>query len=311
MAKKDDQDQKATPKSGDVEFSKISPTAKLVAYFREFTDIPFARDVSALIDARTITKTFCPDDVMLEDFKKFGAPGLEARYKSMISAINHVGITQVLELAAGLSFRGFVMTQSPKITYVETDLAPMMDEKKTIIQKIPGLTDCLNRSNLFLEPANALSMIDLKKSLRHFDKRKPIAIVHEGLYQYLSRQEKETLARNIHQILSEYGGFWITPDFMIDSEASKLLVHPKAKALMEQMTKAIETLTTRNLGQDQFKDQTDLSEFLNRLGFNFKVVQQIDGSFELSSLKLFPMADEHLGRMREALRLWILSISGK
>lgn len=311
MSKKDDLNQKTNSKPNDDDFSKISPTAKLVAYFREFTDIPFAREVSALIDAKTVTKKFCPDDMMLEDFKKFGAPGLEARYKSMISAINNLGITQVLELAAGLSFRGFVMTKNSNVTYVETDLKPMMDEKKAIIKKIPIMSDCLTRSNLFLESVNALSLTDLQKSLRHFDKTKPIAIVHEGLYQYLSRPEKEILARNIHQILSEYGGFWITPDFMIDSEASKILAHPKARALMEQMTKTIETLTTRNLGQDQFKDQRDLSEFLTRAGFTFKVAPQIDGSFELSSLKVFPMADEHLGRMRDALRLWILSVAGK
>ena len=290
-------------------FAKISPTAKLVAYFRKFSDIPFATDVSRIIGAKDLTKKLCPDEAMLADLTKFAAPALEARYKSMLSAVKKTGINQVLELASGLSFRGLLMTDDPSIIYVESDLSELTEEKKKIIQQVERMGQAMDRPNLFLEPANALSLQDLQIVTRHFDHRKPIAIIHEGLYMYLSRTEKETLADNIRQLLQTCGGLWLTPDFILDEEFAKILDHPKAAAMMTHMTKVITDLTGRNLQQDQFKDESDLHGFFERAGFKIKATPQIDGTYQLSSLDKAKMSTEQQDLLREALRLWILELN--
>ena len=290
-----------------LKFSKISPTAKLVAYFREFSDIPFAKEVSRLIDAQSMTEKFCPDPETLETFKKFGAPGLEARYKSMVSTIKRLGIEQVLELASGLSFRGTLMTEDPKITYVETDLSPMMAERMALIEHIPGVKSALNRPNLFLESVNALSLSDLEKALRHFNPKKPVAIIHEGLYQYLSMTEKKILANNIKGILSRFGGAWITPDFMTEADSKIWSEQPKAQKLLEQITSTITKLTGRNLRDNQFRDDNDIAQFVGQFGLKMQVCPQIDDSYTLTSLKKFPLPDQHLKQMQSHLKLWVLS----
>lgn len=294
---------------GSASFAKISPTAKLVAYFREFSDILFATDVSRIIGAKDLTKQLCPDEAMLADLKKFAAPALEARYKSMLSAVKKTGITQVLELASGLSFRGLLMTNDPSIIYVESDLPELTEEKKKIIQQVERMRQAMDRPNLFMEPVNALSLQDLQFATRHFDYRKPIAIIHEGLYMYLSRVEKETLADNIKHILQTFGGVWLTPDFMLAEESAKLLDHPKAAAMMTHMTKVITDLTGRNLQQEQFKDESDLHEFFERIGFKIKATPQIDGTYQLSSLDKAKMSTEQQDILRQALRLWILELN--
>lgn len=293
---------------GKSDFASISPTAKLVAYFREFTDIPCAKDVALLIDAKAVTETICPDAAMLDDLKKFVTPAIEARYKSMISAIKMTGIHQVLELASGLSFRGVVMTADPDIIYVETDLPTLMREKMSIAECIPALQQARRRPNLFFEEVNALAMSDLNHALRHFDSKKPIAVVHEGLYMYLSRSEKETLANNIKEILRRFDGVWITPDFMLEAEAQQFMNQPTVRSIMDSLTASIATLTGRDLRQDQFKDQTELNTFFEKLGYKLTTHPQIDGSYELSSLKNFPMAENHLQVLKQALRLWTLRI---
>lgn len=293
---------------GEHDFSSISPTAKLVAYFREFSDIPCAKDVARLIDAKAVTETICPDSTMLDDLKKFVAPAIEARYKSMISAIKITGIHQVLELASGLSFRGIVMTTDPAIIYVETDLPALMREKMSIVERIPALQQAHRRPNLFFEQVNALAMSDLNHALSHFDSKKPIAVVHEGLYMYLSRPEKETLAKNIKEILRRFGGAWITPDFMVEAEAQQLMNQPRVRSIMDTMTTSIATLTGRDIRQDQFKDQVELNTFFENLGYKLTTHPQIDGSYELSSLKAFPMAENHLKVLQQALRLWVLRL---
>lgn len=290
------------------DFSNISPTAKLVAYFREFSDIPCAQDVARLIDAKSVTEMICPDARMLDDLKKFVAPAIEARYKSMISAIKRTGIHQVLELASGLSFRGILMTTDPDLIYVESDLPALTREKIFVAERIPTLQNAHKRPNLFFEDVNALAMTDLNHALRHFDPKKPIAVVHEGLYMYLSRPEKEILANNIKQILRRFGGVWITPDFMVEAEAQQLMNNPRVRSIMDTMTASLARLTGRDLMQDQFKDQAELNAFFEKLGFKLTTHPQIDGSYELTSLKLFPMEENHLKTLKQALRLWTLRL---
>lgn len=290
------------------DYSSISPTAKLVAYFREFSDIPCAKDIARLIEAKTVAETICPDSAMLDDLKKFVTPAIEARYKSMISAIKMTGIHQVLELASGLSFRGIVMTTDPELIYVETDLPALIREKMFIVERIPALQQGLRRPNLFLEDVNALAMSELNHALRHFDPKKPVAIVHEGLYMYLSRAEKELLANNIKEILRRFGGAWITPDFMVKADVQQLMNHPRVRSIMDSMTTSIATLTGRDLNEDQFKDQAELNTFFENLGYKLTTHPQIDGSYDLSSLKNFSMAENHLETLKQSLRLWTLSL---
>jgi hypothetical protein len=201
------------------------------------------------------------------------------------------------------------MTDDPSIIYVESDLSELTEEKKKIIQQVERMGQAMDRPNLFLEPANALSLQDLQIVTRHFDHRKPIAIIHEGLYMYLSRTEKETLADNIRQLLQTCGGLWLTPDFILDEEFAKILDHPKAAAMMTHMTKVITDLTGRNLQQDQFKDESDLHGFFERAGFKIKATPQIDGTYQLSSLDKAKMSTEQQDLLREALRLWILELN--
>ena len=305
----EEQNKKTVAVPGNNDFSKISPTAKLVAYFREFTDIPFAKDVSKIVRAESMVQKLCPDSTMLVDLTKFAAPALEARYKSMISAIKQCGIKQVLELASGLSFRGFVMTADPSVIYVETDLPELLLEKKSIVNSRSEMQRCLSRPNLFIEPLNALSIKDIVHATRHFDPNERVAIIHEGLYMYLSRSEKKKLAENIRQVLKNFGGVWITPDFMIDSEAKQSVTHPKAQAVMDHMTKMIAQMTSRDLSQDQFTDQSDLARFFEDIGFKLGVTPQIDNSYVLSSLSRLPMSDEHFSLMQKALRLWTLELT--
>jgi O-methyltransferase involved in polyketide biosynthesis len=297
-----------TQRQVESDFSRISPTAKLVAYFRQFTDIPCAQAIARLIDAEAVTETICPDSAMLDDLKKFVTPAIEARYKSMISAIKRTGNQQVLELASGLSFRGILMTTDPNVIYVETDLPVLTREKMSVVEQIPVLQQAYQRPNFFVDAVDALSIRDLNHALRHFDPKKPIAIIHEGLYMYLSRSEKETLANNIKEILRRFGGVWITPDFMVEAEVEHLMNQPRVRSIMDSMTTSIAALTGRDLKQDQFKDQSELSNFFEKCGYKFTINPQIDGSYELSSLKTFPMTENHLSVLKEALRLWILRL---
>src|SRR6188508_3778540 len=99
--------------------SLISVTAKLAAYYRQFSDIPFATEVAKRIGADDAFEQILREHGLDRDKLTFYAPMFEARYKSISQLIRKSGCSQILELASGYSLRGLDLTQSSAVRYVE------------------------------------------------------------------------------------------------------------------------------------------------------------------------------------------------
>jgi hypothetical protein len=92
--------------------SLISVTAKLAAYYRQFSDIPFAREVAKRIGAEAAFDQILREHGLEREKLNFYAPMFEARYKSITQLILQSGASQVLELASGYSLRGLDLARS-------------------------------------------------------------------------------------------------------------------------------------------------------------------------------------------------------
>jgi O-methyltransferase involved in polyketide biosynthesis len=124
---------------------------------------------------------------------RLGGPSLEsyllARHRAidalLIEAVERHGVSQVIEIAAGMSARGwrFANRYGDAITYVEADLPAMAERKRRALARIGSLGD-VHR----VEEVDALrdegpgSLADLAASL---DPGAGLAIVTEGLLGYL------------------------------------------------------------------------------------------------------------------------------
>ena len=291
-----------------VNCAKISPTAMFVAYYRQFSDIPFATEIAKTLNVEEVTRQIMGDSSFVEKFMRRGAPAMEARYKSMISAIKKRGIKQVLEFASGLSFRGLWMTEDPAMVYVETDLDGIMQDKLKVIEAIPAIREQASRDNIFFHTVDALNFEDIELALAHFDPSKPVAVIHEGLYQYLSMDEKKALALNIKKILQRFGGAWITPDLSSkeDSQSWYRSLHTKEEA--EAISKAIFKVTQRDFDDRTFEDNAQMESFFARLGFDWDVSSQIDGSYEMTAAQRFELTEEEISGLTESLKLWTLTL---
>ncbi|MGZ4944096.1 MAG: hypothetical protein ACXV6K_07440 [Halobacteriota archaeon] len=133
-------------------YEKISSTAKLVAHIRSFTDIPFAREIAVASGAEKDFQTLTGKSA---DFMTESAFNLEARYKATDQIIARYHITQVLEIAAGLSPRGLVMTEDPNVVYVATDLPEILEQEKAIAESVLAKMN-MHRPNLHFRISNAL-----------------------------------------------------------------------------------------------------------------------------------------------------------
>ncbi len=106
-------------------------------------------------------------------------------------AISGRGVRQVLEIACGLSPRGYRFVQAhPGLTYVEADLPRMATLKERRLSALEGPVPEVVPIHIFATEG-ALS---LEHVLQRFDRSAPLAVITEGLAVYFD--------------LDTIGGFW-------------------------------------------------------------------------------------------------------
>jgi O-methyltransferase involved in polyketide biosynthesis len=282
------------------EFAKISLTARLAAYMRLFTDIPYATDIAEIIRARSAFEAFLRNHDLTPEDLHFYAPIFEARYKSIGVMIRRTNARQVLEIGAGLSPRGFELSSESRTYYVETDLEEIVGEKRALLAELQRRHRLPARNNLRQVAANALDRGQLQAAANYFKPSQRLLVVHEGLLQYFSASETETVARNIHELLGQFGGVWITPDFSLKSDSAnigeqqKLFRHIVAEA------------TDRTLYNNAFDSIEHLREYYRGLGFQVEVINQLYLAPDLVSPGRLRLPPELLDELRPKLRLWSL-----
>lgn len=237
-------------KSNSEEYRKSEPTALLVAYARTFTDIPFSQDI--FNEYEKINQAHngpqMPEELKIPSL----APRFEARYKLINQLLENTGVSQIIEVAAGLSPRGLEMTKDQETIFVELDLAKNNETKKEIVDSLTRKSK--SRTNLNIEEGNALDLSTLESAITHLDKLKPIAVITEGLLRYLNTDEKITLAKNIYTLLEQFGGVWITSDTTSSDNPEESDDREKRKTISGDF----------NL----FKDREESENFFRNLGYH-------------------------------------------
>ena len=282
-------------------FEKVSLTAQLAAYMRQFSDIPFAGDVAELLHSRDVFDALLQGHDMKPDDLLWYAPIFEARYKSVTAAIQRSGCRQVLELASGLALRGLAMSQDADMNYIESDLTSISAEKAQLIATLRAKHGLVDHHNLSFPAVNAVEMSQLRQAVMTLRPDGPLAIVNEGLFPYLSSAEMETVARNIRELLLEFGGYWITPDFSIRGEVTQ--VSEQQRKFRQIVTAA----TDRNMYNNAFDSLHQLEAFLGRMGFNAVVSNPLDDMPEPVSISVLGLSSSLLAPLRSSLRLWVLT----
>ena len=282
--------------------SRISPTAKLVAWWRTFSDIPYAKQVSELSDAYQAVRDMLDPMGVDPAQTLWGAPLLEIRYKSLMREIKSSGYKQVLELASGIALRGLAMTADPACAYVETDLPGITREKLKIVEAITGKAANEVRANLHFVEANVLNMKELDAATAKLDPDKPVVIVHEGLLQYFSRAEKIQATRNIKAILRRFGGIWITPDF--DFRETVAEWGKVGSDAAGKMLEAIAQATGRAMLSEAFENEKEFLAFLASEGLEGERVRQCDADMKVSSEKTSGITPDIMRTLAQGLHLW-------
>lgn len=198
------------------DFSSISPSAKALLLMKSQTSIPFAREAARLaFGAERV-------EAELAEMRREPVTGLrlqhfESRYRSLDTLLAETGLPRVLELGAGLSFRGLDLARRAGIHYLDTDLPAISALKADLVAKLrPGpLAGVLEMLAL-----DALDLAAFRAAAARLPPG-PLAVVNEGLLVYLDDAEKSRLAANIRDTLGQTGGVWITADVYVRGPADR------------------------------------------------------------------------------------------
>jgi O-methyltransferase involved in polyketide biosynthesis len=115
-------------------------------------------------------------------------------------AIDQHGINQVLEVAAGMSPRGWRFTERfPELVYVEADLPEMAARKRAALERMGSLSE----RHPVVE-VDVLSDESLATSVAGLDRGGGLAIITEGLLGYLPTDEVLGVWRRFASTLAEF-----------------------------------------------------------------------------------------------------------
>lgn len=273
----------------DKDYEEISPTAIVTSYPRIFTDIPYEKEIYNWLN------NHCNQEVAL--YKNM-APEMEARYKLINKLLNKYGIKQVLELAAGYSSRGLIYSKK-EYNYVELDLKSVSKNKKEMLQSIEkNIPKSLN-----IISGNALKKDDFKKLESYFKTDEQIAVINEGLLRYLTFDEKRQVAQNIYELLSKYGGIWITSDV-----TPKKFIESQNNAL-QNFNKNVSSITSRNNLNDRFEDVNHIKKFFGNIGFELVEIHKFNEmKGELYSINELSIIDEKIEKTLEDAIVVVMKI---
>ncbi|PKM21873.1 MAG: methyltransferase, partial [Gammaproteobacteria bacterium HGW-Gammaproteobacteria-14] len=172
-------------------------------------------------------------------------------------AIENKGVTQVLEIACGLSPRGYrFREQYPHLNYVEADLPDMAARKHRLLSTEQRLNDKhrVVPLNIFsTEGIDALETVAEKS----FDRSQPLLVITEGLVNYFSLESINPFWTRLQTLLSQYpSGTYLTDNYPLFHDHP---FHKTMKTLGGMLGAASRSQVSFHFGNDteaqqQFKD---------------------------------------------------------
>ena len=145
-------------------------------------------------------------------------------------AIDGGGVTQVIELAAGLSPRGWRFSDryGDRLVYIEADLAGMAERKRRALERMGALSE--RHRVVVLDVLREEGPESLPALADELDRGARLAIVTEGLFGYLPRDAVDGAWRRFARVLGSFAAGRYISDIHLGSVAD-VQVHAFRAAL--------------------------------------------------------------------------------
>jgi O-methyltransferase involved in polyketide biosynthesis len=248
----------------------ISPTAHYTGYvwFRNGLSHPEL----ATGRGRVLFETLRP---AMAVSRTLGGPTLEdyllARHRALDAvltrAIEELGVTQVIEVACGLSPRGwrFAQTYGERLTYVEADLPDMAATKRQALERMGSLSDRHRVVEMdALRDDGPGSLASVAGTLNADE---GLAIITEGLLGYFEHYQVLGMWRRFARALSEFPTGRYLADTYFEQDAAAAHV---------QAFRTVLSVFVRGRVHVHFADAAEATSALEQAGFTEAAVCRAD-----------------------------------
>ena len=259
------------------DFNSISPSAKGLLLTKAQTTISFARKAAGIVWEQEELQTRLDTPVTKEAWILI--LHFENRYRTIDKLLFPLQTNNVLEIASGFSFRGLQLCTEAAVTYIDTDLPESSFVKQQVVQQIQTAEQLTLKGKLLTEPLNVLDREAFHKVIDLFPPG-PVTIINEGLLMYLDDAEKLQACRNIHEVLKQRGGSWITGDIYIKPAEDKQQKRILSESL-EQFRKE------HKIDEKKFDNYEQAEAFFISCGFTI-TERTTEAADQLSALSLIP-----------------------
>ncbi len=279
---------------GTKEKDSVFPTAFMTARcFAEQTQIP---------NAKELYKIFLEKSGLEKEINALGdirTPHfMELRYlmteKILRSSLENGEISQVIELASGFTPHSINMlsTEQEIETYIENDFAVNLKMKQLAVN------DFISGIPVVFIPGNVVDSTTWSKFEGQLED-KPVGIFCEGLMMYLSRDAQVKLLKNVKELLTKYGGYFMHEDI--------LKYHPELKEnpRFNRITSQLKKVSGAGALDESFS-QEDITKFYEEQGFS---VERVEEKAELS-IDTYPedVREDAVELLNAGFKMWKLSL---
>jgi O-methyltransferase involved in polyketide biosynthesis len=191
-----------------VSSSPISPTAHYTGYVWARNGL--SHPALETIEGRVLFESLRPAMIVSAALGGGTLEGyLLARHRAIDALLERAmetdGVSQVIEVACGLSPRGwrFATRYGERLTYIEADLAEMAARKRRALQRMGSLGD--RHRVVTLDALRESGPESLAAVASELDPGQGLAIITEGLLGYLPRDAVDGIWRRSARTLSGFG----------------------------------------------------------------------------------------------------------
>lgn len=180
--------------------------------------------------------------------------------------IKDSGVTQVLEIACGLSPRGTQFSRRfPQVRYIEADLPGMASRKRDLLKKNQRLNDkhSVVECNFFEKDTPAALETILRQ---HFDHTQPLVIVTEGLVNYFDLPTISSVWSKIARLTRDFPAAWYLTDLYPE-------VHGRAAPLVNAATLVLGQVARADVNL-HFESDDAIEDGFKMCGFSEVTVHQ-------------------------------------
>lgn len=144
-----------------------------------------------------------------------------------------------------------------------------------------------------------------EKGLSYFDKTKPLVITNEGLLRYLTKDEKAKVAQNIHKVLEEFNGVWVTSDISLRK------IFSKENEVMKDHVEKISKLTGKDIFSNRFETEEEAKDFFENLGFSIERHSFMEVYDDLTSPKTLHLSEQQVKDVVEDAVVYVMKPTTK